>query len=278
MSALSTKTIPIPSTRAPAGKSERDELTQNLLEAAAQVSGTERQRLIDEVVLLNLHLAESIAKRYRGRGVECDDLVQVANVGLVNAAQRFDPTMGKDFFPFAVPTITGEVKRHFRDHGWTVRPPRRVQELHAAISSASGEVAQALGTSPSPADLAGHLGAEVADVLEANASHGCFTTSSIDYRGSNGDETPLADVLGDDEHGFERAEAVVALAPICRRLQPRDKQILYLRFFRGWTQQEIAEELGVTQMQVSRLLARILDQLRRRLGVPSPKKKPPEAA
>jgi RNA polymerase sigma-B factor len=247
---------------------DRHELTTDLLRRAAKATGADRQRLIDEVVLLHLRLAESIARRYYGRGIERDDLVQVANLGLVNAAKRFDPDMGKDFISFAVPTITGEVKRYFRDHGWTVRPPRRVQELHAQITAATAEISQAKGTAPTPSDLAEHLGVEVSDVLEASASHECFTVASIDYRGTGGDETPLAESLGEDEDGFDRAEAVVALAPACRELKPRDRQILYLRFFKGWTQQEIAKELGVTQMQVSRLLARILGQLRTKVGVP----------
>lgn len=251
---------------------DRHELANDLLRMAAGATGTERQRLIDEVVLLHMRLAESIARRYYGRGIERDDLIQVANLGLVNAAQRFDPDMGKDFVSFAVPTITGEVKRYFRDHGWTVRPPRRVQELHAAISAASSEMSQTLGTSPSPADLAAHLGVDIDDVLEASASHECFTVASIDYRGTGGEETPLAETLGDLERGFARAEAVVALAPACRGLRPRDRRILFLRYFRGWTQQEIAQDLGVTQMQVSRLLARILGQLRTQLGVPEPAK------
>ncbi len=245
---------------------ERHELTHDLLRRAARSTGTQRQRLIDEVVLIHLRLAESIARRYYGRGIERDDLLQVANLGLVNAAQRFDPDRGKDFVSFAVPTITGEVKRYFRDHGWTVRPPRRVQELHARVTAAAAEISQAKGAAPTPADLAEHLGVEVDDVLEASASHECFTVASIDYRGSGGEETPLAETLGEDDDGFGRAEAVVALAPACRELKARDRQILYLRFFKGWTQQEIAKELGVTQMQVSRLLARILGRLRTRVG------------
>lgn len=249
---------------------DRHELTTDLLRRAAKATGAERQRLIDEVVLLHLRLAESIARRYYGRGIERDDLVQVASLGLVNAAKRFDPDMGKDFISFAVPTITGEVKRYFRDHGWTVRPPRRIQELHAQITAATAEISQTKGAAPSPSDLAEHLGVGVDDVLEASASHECFTVASIDYRGTGGDETPLAETLGEDEDGFDRAEAVVALAPACRELKPRDRQILYLRFFKGWTQQEIAKELGVTQMQVSRLLARILGQLRTKVGVPAP--------
>ncbi|WP_198664107.1 sigma-70 family RNA polymerase sigma factor [Jiangella endophytica] len=213
-------------------------------------------------------MAEIIARRYARRGVELEDLVQVANLGLVGATQRFDPSLGKDFISFAVPTIRGEVRRYFRDHGWAVRPPRRVQELAAAVSTATDEITQANGVVPSPADLARHLGVEVADVREARASHECFTTTSLDYRGADGEETALAESLGEDDGGFARAEAVAWLSPACRALEPGDRRIVYLRFFRGLTQQEIGAELGVTQMQVSRLLSRILGRLRAQLAAP----------
>ncbi len=248
---------------------DRNEHTMDLLAAAAHASSeTKRQGLIDEAVVVNLGLAESIARRYSGRGIDRDDLTQVAYLGLVNAARRFDPDMGKSFASFAVPTITGEVKRYFRDHGWTVRPPRRVQELHATLATATTEVAQRLGTTPTSSDLAEHLDIDIDDVLEASASHECFTVASIDYRGTDGDDTPLADALGTGDGGYDRAEAIVALTPACNHLRERDRRILYLRFFRGWTQQEIATELGVTQMQVSRLLTRIISELRQHLGQP----------
>ncbi|WP_162605369.1 sigma-70 family RNA polymerase sigma factor [Jiangella ureilytica] len=217
------------------------------------------------MVLLHLGLAEAIARRYYGRSLENDDILQVAHLGLVNAARRFDPELGRDFVSFAVPTIAGEIKRHFRDHGWAVRPPRRVQELQSALSAATAEVTQSNGATPTAADLAGHLGVEAADVREAQASYECFTVASIDYRVDDG-ETSLADTIGDDDTAYERSEAMVALAPACRELGERDRRILYLRFFRGWTQAEIGRDLGVTQMQVSRLLAGILRRLRARIG------------
>lgn len=279
---MTTQVLPSPNTATSvdphAAARERhpwDDRTTNLLRAAADADGVERRRLVNEVVLLNLRLAESIARRYRGRGIDREDLVQVANLGLVHAAQRFDPDMGRDFVSFAVPTITGEVKRYFRDHGWAVRPPRRVQELHAAITAASAQISQTRGATPSATDLARHLDVEVDEVREASASHECFSVASIDYRGGSGDETPLADTLGIDDAGFDRAEAVVTLAPACRNLRPRDRRILYLRFFRGWTQQEIAQDLGVTQMQVSRLLTRILGQLRAALEAGAPARRQP---
>ncbi|WP_276320033.1 sigma-70 family RNA polymerase sigma factor, partial [Haloactinopolyspora alba] len=212
-------------------------------------------------------MAESVASRYRGRGVDRDDLVQVAYLGLINAAWRFDPDRGKDFASFACPTMSGEIKRHFRDHAWTVRPPRRVQEMHSRLSTAITDVAQRRGAWPSTQDLAEHLGVEAADVAEASASHECFTVSSLDYRRDDEDDAPLGDAVGGDDAGYDRAEALVALGPACCQLGTRDRRIVYLRFFRGWTQQEIADELGVSQMQISRLLSRILRQLRQSIGV-----------
>nr|WP_281386783.1 SigB/SigF/SigG family RNA polymerase sigma factor [Jiangella mangrovi] len=235
----------------------------------AEADGVERRQLLDEVVLLHLGLAEAIAKRYYRRSLENDDILQVANLGLVNAATRFDPEVGKDFVSFAVPTIAGEIKRHFRDHGWAVRPPRRVQELQAALTTATAEIAQANGATPTNADLAEHLHVDVADVREARASHDCFTAASIDYRGDT-DETSLAESLGADDTAYEQSEAAVALGPACRELAERDRRILYLRFFRGWTQEEIGRDLGVTQMQVSRLLNRILRRLRSKIGALEP--------
>jgi RNA polymerase sigma-70 factor (sigma-B/F/G subfamily) len=248
---------------------QRDRLALDLFRRAADAGDTERRQLLDEVVLLHLGLAEAIARRYYGRSLENDDILQVAHLGLVNAAQRFDPELGRDFVSFAVPTIAGEIKRHFRDHGWAVRPPRRMQELQSALKAATAEVTQAKGATPTAADLADHLGVEAAEVREARASHECFTAASLDYRVDDG-ETSLADTLGGDDAAYERSEALVALAPACRELGERDRRILYLRFFRGWTQEEIGRDLGVTQMQVSRLLAGILRRLRARIGTLEP--------
>lgn len=248
----------------------RRDVTKNLLARAGRADGEERRRLIDEVVLCHLWLAESIARRYSNRGIERDDLVQVASLGLVNAAQRFDPDIGEDFISFAVPTMTGEIKRHFRDHGWTVRPPRRIQELHTAVNAAATELAQELHATPTPDAIAERLDVDLEKVDEARASGECYAVASIDA--TLDDEAPLVDSLGHVESGFGRAEAVVALAPVCRDLPRRDQRLLYLRFFKGWTQREIAQELHTTQMQVSRLQAQIIHKMRRRLGIAEPVK------
>jgi RNA polymerase sigma-B factor len=246
---------------------DRAELTHRLLCRAAVAGPDESRRLQDEAILVNTGLAESIARRYAGRAEERSDLVQVAYVGLINAVRRFSPEKGIDFVSFALPTITGEIKRFFRDQGWTVRPPRRVQDLHRRLATGTEQLSQLLGRTPSPEELADYLDEDPSDVNEALSCRSCYTPMSIDAptRSEEGTAT-LADLLGEDDNNFGRSEAKTALKPLCESLSERDRRILYLRFVREWTQQEIAEVLGVTQMQVSRLLARILGDLRERLG------------
>lgn len=248
-------------------RGRRLQLTAELLSRAAETpDALERQRLLDEAVVLNLCVASSIAGRYRNRGIPEEDLEQVAHLALVKAARGYDPSAGHDFLSYAVPTIRGEVKRHFRDHGWSVRPPRRVQELQARISGAEGQLTAALGRSPRPTEIAAHLDESVDAVSEALATDGCFTPTSLDRPVGEDADLPLGELIGSDETGQGAVEARVVLAPVVRDLPDRDRRILMLRFFRGWTQQEIAEDIGVTQMQVSRLLSRILTDLRGRLG------------
>ena len=212
-----------------------------------------------------MEVARSIASRYFERGIEEDDLVQVAYAALTRAARDFDPGLHKDFLSYAVPTIRGEVKKHFRDLGWAVRPPRRIQETQARITRGEGALAQELGRSPRPSEIAEHLGIDLEDVVEAMSADGCFAPSSLDrpLTGTDGNESAtVGDLLGDDDHSQSAAEARVALAPAVQRLKERDRRILYMRFFEGLTQQEIADDIGVTQMQVSRLLSRIMRDLR----------------
>jgi RNA polymerase sigma-B factor len=251
---------------APADTGEtRAEITHRLLTAAHQTRGAERDRLLDEAVLINRGVAETLARRYTGRGLDRDDLTQVAYLGLIKATHRYDPSKGQEFLAFAVPTITGEIKRHFRDHGWTIRPPRRIQHVQAAVNRAAVDLAQTLGRSPTATELATHLDEDLDDIIEALASRGCYTPTSIDTPAADPDGPTIADTLGTTEPGYDHADTIATLAPECRTLPPRDQRILYLRFYQGWTQQEIADELGITQMQVSRLLTRILTHLRQRL-------------
>lgn len=229
-------------------------------QAAEATSDAERRELEDEIVRLNMRVASDCAKRYRGRGIASDDLDQVAYVGLVKAVRGFDPGRGLDFLVFAVPTIRGELRRHFRDLGWTVRPPRSIQELQSRILAAEGELTQELGRSPRPSDLARHLDVDLDHVLDALSANGCFAPASLDIPSLDGDEV-LGDRLGAMDPEFDTAEARVTLAAVMRGLTPRERRILELRFFGGRTQAEIGADIGVTQMQVSRLLNRILTRL-----------------
>ncbi|TDD25185.1 sigma-70 family RNA polymerase sigma factor [Kribbella turkmenica] len=242
--------------------------TQELLIEADRTPDPRHQELLDEVVILNAPVARSIASRYRSKGVDPDDLEQVAYLGLVKAANGYRLDASTAFLSYAVPTIRGELKRYFRDCAWTVRPPRRVQEMQGSIAAAESELTQRLGHLPSEQETAEALGTEADEVLEATSVRGCFTTLSLDAPGSAEGGTSLLDTVADAEDGYELVENVQTLTPAVASLGDRDKQILELRFCNGLTQEEIGNELGVSQMQVSRLLRGILDQLRTSLADP----------
>ena len=216
-----------------------------------------------------MSIARSMAARYRNRGIDLDDLEQVALLGLTKAARRFDPDAGHDFLSYAVPTVRGELRRHFRDAGWMVRPPRRVQELQRRITRAQRELEAQLGRSPRPSEVAVHLEADLSDVVEALSADGCFTPTSLDGVVGDGTST-LGDLLGSEDGAIESAEARVVLRPVVRRLSDRDQRIVRLRFVDERTQQEIAEDIGLTQAQVSRVLTRILADLKEKLVEPPP--------
>jgi RNA polymerase sigma-B factor len=249
------------------GRAERADRTEDLLRAAAETDDElERRRLLDEVVVLNMGVANALAARYRSRGIAEEDLKQVAYLALVKAAQGFDCSAGSDFLSYSVPTIRGEIKRHFRDCGWAVRPPRRIQELQSRIAAADTDLSFTLGRSPRPSEIAAYLDESLDDVTEALASDGCFSPTSLDRPVNDEPGTSIGDLMGYVDTGQSAAEARVVLAPVVRRLKERDRRILLLRFFRGWTQAEIAADIGVTLMQVSRLLSRILYDLRQDIG------------
>lgn len=243
----------------------RKEATQQLLSFAASVDGDERARYEAQVVELNMPVAIDVARRYRARGIALEDLEQVACLGLVKAAKGYDPSRATDFLSYAVPTIRGEVRRHFRDHGWTVRPPRSVQQAQARITAVEGQLCQELGRAPRPSEIAERLDLDLDLVVEALAANGCFAPSSLDTTSADTDVT-IGDRLGEDESGFETAEARVALQPLMRHLDRREKIMLEMRFFQGATQAEIGAVLGITQMQVSRLLSALLARLRDEVG------------
>jgi len=247
----------------------RSTRTAELLGRAAHTERAARRRdLIAEVVEANMGVADAIAARYRGRGVSDEDLRQVAYLALTKAATRFDADAGHDFLSFAVPTIRGELRRYFRDHGWMVRPPRKVQELQSRMFAAESELAMTLGRSPSVSEVARRLGESESDVAEALAAEGCFTPVSLDRPIVDDADATIGDLLGEPDLSRAAVEARVMLAPVVRRLDERDRRILQLRFFEDRTQREIAEEIGVTQTQVSRVLNRIIRSLRAELDDP----------
>ncbi len=223
----------------------------------------ERLRLRAELVELHLPLVEYLARRFRNRGEWLDDLTQVATIGLIKSIDRFDLSRGVEFSTYATPTIVGEIKRHFRDKGWAVRVPRRLQELKLALTKAISELAQRLGRAPTVAELASHLQMSEEDVLEGLESANAYSTVSLDAPDSGDEDAPaVAESLGMVDEALEGVEYRESLKPLLERLPPREKRILLLRFFGNMTQSQIATELGISQMHVSRLLARTLTQLR----------------
>jgi RNA polymerase sigma-B factor len=250
------------------GKQQIADHTQELLEQAAGLPEAERQALLDQVVILNAPIARSIASRYRRKGVDADDLDQVACLGLVKAANGYRVDESSNFLAYAVPTIRGELRRYFRDSAWAVRPPRRVQEMQGTIAAVEPELTQKLGHLPSDQETAEALGTAPDEVAEATSVRGCFSTLSLDAPGSSVGGATLMETVADAEDGYELVENVHTLTPAVSDLDDRERRILELRFCNGFTQEEIGNELGVSQMQVSRLLRGILERLRAELAQP----------
>ena len=222
------------------------------------------RRLRDDLVEEHAPLAHFLARRFANRGEPVDDLVQVALVGLLKAVERFDPERGLQFSTFATPTILGELKRHFRDRGWAVRVPRRVQELHLQLGRIVANLGQEHGRSPTPGEVAERAGVSEEDVLEAMEAGSLYRLVSLDGPATRDDDetSELVSCLGDDDGAFEQIEHRAELDDLLGVLPDRERRIVELRFFEGMTQSEIAERVGVSQMHVSRLLARSLEMLR----------------
>jgi RNA polymerase sigma-B factor len=237
-----------------------DRQTDRLLRAAAATSGAERERLLNEVVIRTMPVAQAIAARYRARGESQEDLVQVAALALVKATRRYEPERGTHFLAYAVPTISGELCRHFRDHGWDVRPPRRLQEVRTSVRKASSQLSQELGREPTLEEISARTGAEGREIREMWLAADSYSTVSLDNERAC--EPPLEARLGDHDDALEDVVDRLALRPLLATLPERERRILTLRFYGGWTQQRIAESIGVTQMQVSRLMSRSLSRLR----------------
>jgi RNA polymerase sigma-B factor len=217
----------------------------------------------EALVTLHLPLVQHLARRFRNRGEPYDDLVQVGTIGLIKAVDRFDNDRGVEFSTYATPTIVGEIKRHFRDKGWAVRVPRRLQELRLQLTTATSELSQQLGRAPTVAELALRLAISEEEVLEGLESANAYATVPLD-KGSDdeGSSAGYLDTLGEDDEALEGVEYRESLKPLLAQLAPRERHILMLRFFHEKTQSEIAAEVGISQMHVSRLLAKTLAQLR----------------
>ncbi len=219
----------------------------------------------DAIIERCLPLADHIARRFEGKGEARDDLLQVARIGLINAVKRFDVEMGSDFASFAVPTIMGELRRHFRDNSWSVKVPRRMKELHLQLGTASAELSQRLGRAPTASELAAELGIDRDEVLDGLMAGSSYKTTSIDGAAGSDERPSLAETLGDVDPGLENVEYREALRPLLAELPERERTVLVLRFFESMTQSQIAAKVGISQMHVSRLLAKTLAQLREKL-------------
>jgi RNA polymerase sigma-B factor len=220
----------------------------------------QRERLVEQYI----GLVEFLARRFRNRGEPLEDLVQVGTIGLLKAIDRFDLERGVEFSTYATPTIVGELKRHFRDKGWAVRVPRRLQELHLELTKTVSLLGQELGRSPTVAEIAESTGTDEETVLEGLEIAQAYNFTSLDapIESDDGGSTSFADQLGTQDEHLENLEYRASLAPEVAKLPDRERTILYLRFFKGLTQSEIADRLGISQMHVSRLLNRTLGQLR----------------
>jgi RNA polymerase sigma-B factor len=229
-------------------------------EKFVEFATTRDPALRDELVTAHLGLAQHLARRFANRGEPIDDLVQVASIGIMKSVDRFDPDRGVEFSTFAARTALGELKRHFRDKGWAVRAPRRIQELYLEIGHATGELAQRLGRPPTMAELAEVTGSTVEAVIEATEAGAGYRNASLDAPGRS--ERSSAEVIGTEDVAFEDVENRALLTPAFASLPEREQTVLRLRFEDGLTQSEIATRIGVSQMHVSRLLTSSLRKLR----------------
>ncbi len=258
--------LPDPSRVAQPSRAQRSDQTRDLFARLHDdPAPPDADDLVDQIVRLNLRVAIAVASRYRGRGVEQEDLQQAASYGLVKAVLNFDPAHGKDFLTYAVPTIRGEVQRYFRDYSWTVRPPRRIQELQWHVSQCVDRLSTELGREPTDQDVLSDLDIGYDEYAEAVAAFGSFRPPSIDQPVADLGGLTVGEALADSDNWRGAVEARLVLAPLLRGLTERERRILHLRFVEERTQQQIGDEYGVAQMQVSRWLSSILQQLRDQL-------------
>ncbi|WP_404388788.1 sigma-70 family RNA polymerase sigma factor [Humibacillus xanthopallidus] len=240
----------------------RDRLTDRLFLDLRRGEVSSRTDVLERIVRLYLPLCSTMARRYDGKGIELDDLVQVARYGLLKAIERYEPGLGRSFAAYAVPTISGELKRHFRDRAWVVRPPRRIQELRTEVTATRAELEQRLGRSATEHEIAEALDLAADDLQELALAMSCFRPTSIDAAIAGDGLAESAATLPYEDGGFEFVEDHACLSRELAKLDARSRRLLALRYGDELTQREIAALLGMTQMQVSRALARILLGLR----------------
>lgn len=243
---------------------DQNSLHQSKLPAQTS-SGRLRETFENDLVLSHLDLAEALASRFEARGRERADLNQVAYLGLVKAARGFDQSKGESFPAYAAPTISGELKRYLRDRTWVVRPPRHIQDLRTRMFRAEPELVQTLGRNPSVAELACKLGTSPAEVQEAMSASSSMHPESLDAVNPHSDAPSMTDMLACPDAPLERLEELACLREAMQDLDPADRELLYHRYFREETQVQLGKRLGMSQMQVSRRLAKILVKLQRRL-------------
>ena len=228
--------------------------------AALEAGTSEHEALRAALIERHLPLVTFMARKFADRGEPLDDLIQVGTIGLIKAIDRFEISKGFEFSTFATPTLVGEIKRHFRDKTWAVRVPRRLQELGASVTKATTELTQKLDRSPTPQEIAKHLGITVDDVAEALESNAAYSTVSLDVTSET--STSIGETFGALDEALEGVEYRESLKPLLAQLDDREKRILQMRFFDNLSQSQIATELGISQMHVSRILNKVLTHLR----------------
>ena len=242
-------------------KAKKKDDIQELFEEYAK---THDQALRDKLIEKNLYIAEILAKKFIGKGIDYDDIFQIASLGLIHAVERYEPSRGFKFSSFATPTILGEIKRYFRDKGWTIKVPRRVQENTKKVKDAYHHLSVVNGEVPTVKEIADFLGIDTDEVLLAMDAGKVYTPQSIDYEiGTDDKKTALSDIIGDDDQSFKDFEDREQLDSLMKNLSNTEKEIVRKRFFEQKTQLEIANELGLSQMSVSRIEKKALKEIKK---------------
>lgn len=244
----------------PKGKLAWDKARTRELFSLYKDKGDEAAR--DELIMSHLNLVRFLASKFKNRGEPLDDLIQVGTIGLIKAIDRFDPSRGLEFTTYATPTILGEIKRHFRDKGWSIRVPRRLQELSAKVNQATDDLTKELQRSPSTEEVAAKLGVSVDEVLEAMESSGAYSSVPLEAGSSDEEDAPaIIDHYASVDENLAASDDRMVIEDTIRDFSPREREVIRMRFVEGLTQVEIAKRLGVSQVQVSRLLRRTLKKV-----------------